>query len=131
MKNITIKVTVPNKQNTWKISIGNGRPRKKKNAVEIYRHAERFLSRKLLTSSPSKGKDKIKVLVDYHLIHQDKSLDWKNEGLYTEKNEALYVLACFLEDYLPVNYQRTKYKLYGDKLIEAEEVKDETKKIQS
>ncbi|SRR5258708_7378125 len=113
MKHITIKVTVPNKGDSWKISIGTGRPRKKKNAVAVFRHAERFLTQKLLTNSASEVEYKIKVLVDYSAIDHERQMRTFSHGLYAEKNEALYDLAMYLEDYLTNRYLNMKFKIYG------------------
>lgn len=112
MKHLTIKVIVPEKNDNWKVSVGKGRPKKKKNAVEVYRHVERSLLRKMLRFSASEIKGKIKVFVDYSATYHEKPMEWTNEGIYAQKNEALYVSACFLEDYLPMRYQMRKYKLY-------------------
>lgn len=112
MKQLAIKVTVPNKGDSWRISIGRGRPRKKKNAVAIFRHAERFLMRIYLTNSASEVEGKIKVLVDYSAIHHERKMTTISDGLYAGKNEALYNLALNLEDYLSDRYLNIKFKLY-------------------
>lgn len=117
MRHITIKVTVPNNQDLWKISIGTGRPRKKKNAVSVFRHVERFLTQKLLTNSDSEVEYKIKVLVDYSAIHHERQMQTFSDGLYADKNEALYGLAMYLEDYLTSRYLNMKYKTYGKEFI--------------
>jgi hypothetical protein len=81
-----------------------------------------------LTSSASYIGDKIDVLVDYSILHHGKPLEWINEGLYTQINEALYVAACFLEDFLPMRYQKAKYKLYGQELIVDDAIREERSK---
>lgn len=112
MEQITIKVIVSEKNGNWKVSIGKGRPRKKKNAVAIFRHVERFLTRKYLTNSASEVEDEIKVLVDYSTTHHLKPMSWTSDGICAGENEALYWLASNLEDYLPNRYLNMKYKLY-------------------
>lgn len=71
MKNLTIKITVPERNDKWHVTVGSGH-KKRKNAVEAFSYVERFLQRKSLTSLASHSKGKIKVLVDYAVIHNDK-----------------------------------------------------------
>jgi len=116
MKQLTIKVTVPTKGDAWKISIGRGRPRKKKNAVAVFRHAERFLTQKFLTNSASEVEEEIKVLVDSSMVDHLKPMSQTDYGICAGKNEALYCLASHLENFLPIRYLKAKYKLY-DKIM--------------
>ena len=74
------------------------------NPVSVYRKLENRLSKALLTVSE---RVKINVLVDYG--HGD-----TNEGKY-DKNEALYALVCFMEDYLPKEFANDRYKKYMPK----------------
>ena len=116
MKQFTIKVTVPTKGDAWKISIGRGRPRKKKNAVAVFRHVERFLTQKFLTNSASEVEEEIKVLVDSSMVDHLKPMRQIDCGICAGENEALYCLASYLEDFLPVRYLKAKYKLYEKRM---------------
>ncbi len=111
MKTITIKVIVPDERSRWRVTIGSGQ-RKKKNAIGVFSFVERCLQRKFQLSLASHSNVKTKVVVDYSINNQESPMTTLNEGIYTEKNEVLYALASFLEDYLPKYYQNKKYKTY-------------------
>ena len=99
----TIKVTVPKEGKKWKASFGKGSPLLRNNATVIYNAIERRLL-------ASRSKDKTRLFVNYHQVG-----GFHNEGVYSDTNEALYVLACFLEDYLSSSFALSKYKKYYPK----------------
>lgn len=111
MKNITIKIIIPNKGDEWKVTTGSG-IRKTKSAVAVFNYVERYLSSKKLALSLSDSKDKIRVLVDNSAKFQEEPMTTIDEGTYIEKDYALFVLASFLEEFLPKRYLKKKCKLY-------------------
>ena len=94
----TIKVTVPKEGKKWKVSYGSGPPLLRNNATVVYNAIERRLL-------ASRIKEKTKISVKY-------GKDTTNEGMYDNLYESLYVLACFLEDYLSSSFALSKYKKY-------------------
>lgn len=101
----TIRITVPKEGKKWKFSKGAGALYRNSPTV-LYNAVERYL----LSSLASRSKDKIKVFVDYRQVG-----GFHNEGVYDNVSEALYVLACFLEDYLSSSFALSKYKKYYPK----------------
>lgn len=102
-----IKITVPDKNGQWKVQINSGTS-KKERAVSTYRFVEQRIGRFLGTSK----KVKIDVTVNYCAMHPLEPNDWKNTGFYSSTNEALYALACFLEDFVTEEFLAKKRKLY-------------------
>src|SRR5690349_15129563 len=114
MKILKITINVPNINNKWCVSfLKDGKSAgsyKKRTAVGVYRLTERKLV-KLLASSDSPT---IKVSLDYSQLHGGKTNEWMNEGEYSKCSESLYVLSCFLEDFLPYQYSKGKLEKYGN-----------------
>lgn len=103
-----IKIIVPEATNNkWQVSIGRAHF-KKREATTTYSLIEKKLG-KLASSKATE----IVVSVNYdalHVLKRDKH--WVNEANCTTTSGALYTLAAFLEDYLPLELQREKYKKY-------------------
>ena len=104
MKKITVKITVPKKGEMWKVAF-NGGSMIRPDASSAFGHIERRLSKATKST-------KISLIVDYGALHPNDSSEWINDGVYSSKNDALYALACFLENFLLLSYQREKYKKY-------------------
>lgn len=82
-----IKITVPQKNEHWKVSFGRGE-RKRSSAVAIFRAVERHLQARAL-------REKMEIVVKY-------GKDISNETIASQDTKyLLYALSCFLEDYLP------------------------------
>ena len=97
----TIRITIPKEGKKWRISINGKAPYARLTATTSYALVER----KILASLASWAKEKTKISVKY-------SKDTTNEGMYDNLYESLYVLACFLEDYLSSSFALSKYKKY-------------------
>lgn len=111
---ILIKIIVPKKGEKWTLNY-NGGTLKRDSATKIYNTCERRLLKlkkltKLTASLASPYDNKIKVYVDYRQVG-----GYDNSGEYTTAYEALYVIACFLEDYLAITLQNQKYRKYFPK----------------
>lgn len=108
MRNVSIYVVVPKKGEDWKVTIGGGQL-KRPDAINVFNYVERRLL-------ASQLKTKINVTVDYNALHPLDHEGWVNEGTYGTKKEALYSLACFLEDYISADTLRRKLEQYGGNL---------------
>lgn len=107
MKTISIKITVPQKKDKWKIQIGRS-VYKRSDAVIAYNLVERKVKRFLASPSDTKTS----LTVDYGVLYPLEPNDWKNEGCYTLVNEMLYALSCFLEDHVNKGFLTSKRKSY-------------------
>lgn len=99
-----INIKIPTeRQKGFSISFG-GTPRIRKTATQVYRWAERKIMG-FYAESSLVGKAKTAVLVEY-------GHGYRNEAEASNPKEILYILACFLEDYLPKPTLERKYKKY-------------------
>ena len=104
----TIRVTVPKTGKKWKVSFNGVTPYARLTSITLYN----FIERKILSSLASWTKEKTKIHVNYDQVHVGEGKGWVNEGIYTDPHEVLYVLACFLEDYISPDFALSKYKKY-------------------
>jgi hypothetical protein len=117
-----IKVTVPKERNEkWQVSIGRANY-KKRDATAAFRIVEKKLKskevKKLATSNDTKTQGSNKnnqfyIFIDYSQLHKAKRGEWTNDANCQTTTSALFTLATFLEDYLPVILRREKEKVYG------------------
>ncbi len=110
-----IKIIVPKKNKKWFISIGMSRYSKSL-ATSVYRFMEGKISGFLRLS----GKEKLTIVVDYdqsHGLATKNPPEWFNDISSNNKDELLYALAVFLEDYLSKDYLKEKLKMYFRKEV--------------
>jgi len=101
VKTTTIKITVPKSPAAWAVSIGVSRY-KKKSAASAYAVVEKNLKGK---KAGSLGTSNVyKVFVNYG--------NGDNSGEYATSREALWALACFLEDFLTPDLLAEKLRKY-------------------
>lgn len=109
----TIKIIVPKNPKTdkWKISIGRSTFQKSSAAA-----AYRFSEGKVNVFLGARIKQKIHIIVVYDLtrgLRLKTPPEWFNDITAGTKQELLYALACFLEDYLsPDKFQELNKKYY-------------------
>ena len=107
----TIRVTVPATGKKWKVSFQGRTPFARVSSTGAYNLVER----KILNSLRTWAKEKTKIYVCYGQVYGDKATGGTNEGIYDNPYEALYSLACFLEDYASHDFLLSKYKKYYPK----------------
>jgi len=98
----------------YSLSYG-GKPAKRSRPEVLFRRVERKLKPFMKEGiPPKKGQTGVKlvrykeVVIDVRVF--DGQLDkW---GTYTDPYEALYVLLCFIEDYVPKEFLKNKSKEY-------------------
>lgn len=127
LKKMKIKIIIPKhpKKDKWGVIINKGRPKLISSATYVFVYLERKVSSSLRT----KVGGKIYILVDYDQLHTlgtknlkyddragETGCEWFNDIESNSKDELMYAVTCFLEDYLTMNSQKVKYKQYGGNL---------------
>lgn len=106
-----IKIKIPEKNKKWQVTfLTNGKysAASRTTAANLYA----YLEMRFLRFSKAKLPPRTHLVVDYGIEHP-REPNWRNEIHIREVRELLYALACFLEDYLTITYQKSKYKEYG------------------
>ena len=100
-----IKIIVPKEGKKWKVLFvrdgKHGSPLSRQNATTVFS----LIERRILASP---RETKTHLYVDYR-----QTGGFHNDGVYSNPRELLYILGCFLEDYLSDKLQK-RYMLAGE-----------------